>query len=84
MIERKEPVPPDALARHVVLRHVLVERAIRVGQIVAMVIGKAGVTKRHDATHRIVAASRFRDPEMSGFAEAGLEEGVPRRPLNRF
>ena len=75
------PVSSDALARHVVLGHVPVEGAERVGQVVAVVVGEASVAKRHDATDRIVAAFRFRNPDVSGLAEARLQQGVPRLPL---
>jgi hypothetical protein len=46
-----------------------------------VIVGEAGVAQRDDATNRIVAALRFGDPEVSGFAEARLEQRVARKPL---
>jgi hypothetical protein len=46
-------VARDALAGHVEARHVQVQRAEGVGQVVAVVVGETGVTQGHHLLERV-------------------------------
>ena len=65
----------------VVGRHGAVKEACRVGQVVAMVVGEAGVLEGDHAAHRVVAAAGEGDADVALLAKARLEQPLPLLPL---
>ena len=65
-------VPRKALTRLVEPLHVDVVGAHRVGQVVAVVVCKAGVPECDNLSYGVVAPAALWDPYVTGFAPAGL------------
>ena len=59
----------------------VVKEAAGVGEVLAVVVGEAGVLEGDDAAHRVVAAAGERDAHVALLAETRLQQPLPGLPL---
>ena len=59
----------------------VVKETAGVGEVLAVIVGEAGVLEGDDTAHRVVAAAGERDADVALLAETRLQQPLPRLPL---